>query len=81
MGSLTIRNLDDGTKTRLRLSAAAKGISMEEEARRRLKDSLNATEPARKALTVADLLRFSVKPAVPFDLKAVSDDMWDEGLS
>lgn len=33
MGTLTIRRLDDETKTRLRLAAALKGVSMEEEAR------------------------------------------------
>jgi antitoxin FitA len=80
MGSLTIRKLDDDIKTRLRLSAAAKGISMEEEARRRLKESLNQVEPARKRLTVEQLLKFSVKPAVPFDLKKVSDELSEEGL-
>jgi plasmid stability protein len=33
MGTLTIRNLPEDVKTRLRLSAAANGHSMEEEAR------------------------------------------------
>ncbi len=80
MGVLTIRKLDDDTKTRLRLAAAAKGISMEEEARRRLKDSLDASEPAKMKPTVADLLRFSVKPAAAFDLKAVSDELSEEGF-
>lgn len=80
MSSLTIRKLDDDIKTKLRLSAAAKGISMEEEARRRLRDSLSAAEPARKKLTVEELLQFSVKPAVPFDLKEVSDELSSEGF-
>lgn len=80
MGSLTIRKLDDDTKTRLRLSAAAKGISMEEEARRRLKDSLSHPDAARKKLTVEELLKFSVKPAVSFDLKKVSDELSEEGF-
>ncbi len=80
MGSLTIRKLDDDTKTRLRLSAAAKGISMEEEARRRLKESLNRPEPARKKLTVEELLKFGSKPVVLFDQKQASDEMWDEIL-
>lgn len=33
MGSLTIRNLDDSIKERLRIRAATKGHSMEEEVR------------------------------------------------
>ena len=33
MASLTIRNLDDGVKARLRVRAAERGRSMEEEAR------------------------------------------------
>ena len=33
MGTLTIRNIDDGVKERLRMTAAAHGHSMEEEAR------------------------------------------------
>jgi antitoxin FitA len=80
MSSLTIRKLDDDTKTKLRVSAAAKGISMEEEARRRLRESLSQAEPARKRLTVEELLQFSVKPAVPFDLKKISDELSGDGL-
>ena len=34
MGSLTIRNLDDRVKQKLRQRAAARGVSMEQEARR-----------------------------------------------
>ncbi len=36
MGTLTIRNLDDRVKTKLRMSAAKHGRSMEDEARRLL---------------------------------------------
>ena len=34
MGNLTIRNLDDRVKTKIRMRAAKSGRSMEEEARR-----------------------------------------------
>lgn len=44
MSSLTIRNVDDATKQRLRLRAARHGVSMEEEVRRILKDALRPTE-------------------------------------
>ena len=40
MGSITIRNLDDEVKTRLRVRAASNGRSMEEEARRILADAV-----------------------------------------
>ncbi|MGH8184897.1 MAG: FitA-like ribbon-helix-helix domain-containing protein [Rhodanobacteraceae bacterium] len=42
MTTMTIRNLDDDVKTRLRLRAAQHGHSMEEEARRILSASLKA---------------------------------------
>ncbi|MDD3149124.1 MAG: plasmid stabilization protein [Candidatus Riflebacteria bacterium] len=41
MGSITIRNIDDDLKTLLRLSAAEKNISMEEEIRQILKAFVN----------------------------------------
>ncbi len=48
LASLTIRNLDEGTKQALRIRAALHGVSMEEEARRILKAALGGIEhPAR----------------------------------
>ena len=44
MSSLTIRNLDDATKQRLRIRAARHGVSMEEEVRRILKEVLRTAE-------------------------------------
>lgn len=44
MTSLTIRNVDDATKQRLRIRAARHGVSMEEEVRRILKDALHPAE-------------------------------------
>ena len=40
MASITIRKLDDGVKTRLRLRAAENGRSMEEEARVILREAV-----------------------------------------
>ncbi len=40
MAVLTIRNIDDSLKTRLRVAAAQRGCSMEEEARRILREAL-----------------------------------------
>ena len=44
MTSLTIRNVDDATKQRLRVRAARHGVSMEEEVRRILKEVLRPAE-------------------------------------
>jgi plasmid stability protein len=42
MGSVTIRNLDDAVKTRLRIQAATNGRSMEAETREILRAALSA---------------------------------------
>lgn len=51
MASITIRNLDDGLKARLRLQAARHGRSMEEEARVILRLAVN---PSPMPLSSAD---------------------------
>lgn len=42
MASITIRNLDDEVKARLRVRAAGRGHSMEEEARRILREAVES---------------------------------------
>ena len=44
MGSLSVRKLDEETLSRLRIRAATHGVSMEEEARRILKEAVSAPE-------------------------------------
>ena len=44
MASITIRNLDDTVKARLRIAAARHGCSMEEEVRRILRNTLMAED-------------------------------------
>ena len=44
MASITIHNLDDDVKTHLRIRAAGRGRSMEEEARTILRDAVNRGE-------------------------------------
>jgi len=53
MASITIRKLDDELKTRLKVRAAERGRSMEEEARRILHDSLERDRPE----TLGDIAR------------------------
>ncbi|HEY7513423.1 MAG TPA: plasmid stabilization protein [Vicinamibacteria bacterium] len=55
MASLTIRNLDERTKTRLRVRAARHGRSMEEEARTLLRVALGDDVP--QAGNLADAIR------------------------
>ena len=47
MASITIRNLDDGLKRRLRVRAAENGRSMEEEARDILRRTLGEAPPPK----------------------------------
>ena len=53
MASITIRNLDDDVKTRLRKRAAGHGRSMEEEARLILDDAVEREAAPTKGLGTA----------------------------
>ena len=53
MASITIRNLDDDVKTRLRVRAAGNGRSMEEEARTILRDAVGQENVPEKGLGTA----------------------------
>ena len=59
MASLTIRNLDERLKGRLRVRAATRGRSMEEEVRQILRTVLNVSEPASTNLAERIRRRFA----------------------
>jgi plasmid stability protein len=59
MASITIRNLDEPLKARLRIQAAVHGRSMEDEARNILRASLNREPTLRSNLAVAIRARFA----------------------
>jgi antitoxin FitA len=59
MASITIRNLDEELKTRLRLRAARHGHSMEEEVRGILRQILNASAEAPPPLAQRIQARFA----------------------
>ena len=59
MASITIRNLEDGLKHRLRVRAAAHGRSMEEEARDILRRVVGEVAPPRN---LAAAIRARVAP-------------------
>ena len=58
MASITIRNLDDRTKERLRMRAASHGRSMEEEARSILRSAVVRRDVPQSNLAVAIARRF-----------------------
>jgi plasmid stability protein len=69
VASITIRNLDDSLKSRLRVQAAVHGRSMEDEARDILRSSLNQEPQGPKHLGTAINALF--KPFGGFDLPEV----------
>ncbi|MCT0199071.1 plasmid stabilization protein [Synechococcus sp. CS-1325] len=72
MASLTIRNLDNATKARLRLQAARHGCSMEEEARTILRQAVAASPevPAGPGLGSRIQAHFASCGGVELDLPA-----------
>jgi len=68
MATLTIRQLDEKTKARLRIRAAHHGRSMEEEAREILRSTLTAGEPATRNLAESIRRRFAALGGVELKL-------------
>ena len=69
MASITIRNLDEGIKQRLRIRAAEHGRSMEEEARDILRLAMAHSAPPRD-LAAAIRARIAPLGGVDLDLPA-----------
>lgn len=71
MASITIRKLDDGVKSRLRIRAAQHGRSMEEEAREILKGALlsdhrpNLAESIRRHIAPFGGVEIQIPPREP----------------
>ena len=65
MASITIRNLDEEVKTRLRVRAAENHRSMEEEARLILRDAVGPTKPHRNLVSA---IRARIAPLGGVDL-------------
>lgn len=89
MGTVTIRKLDDDVIRDLRRSAAERGVSMEQEARDRLRQPLSEAGRTVAEFPVSgkprwllsaskeELLALGRKPAEPVDHKAESDALYD----
>lgn len=86
MGSITVRKLADEVIRDLRLSAAKRGVSMEQEARDRLCRPLSqpgttepdgASEPGwRLKASLEEILALGRKPDEAIDQKAESDALY-----
>lgn len=70
MASMTVRNIDEGLKSRLRIRAATHGRSMEDEAREILRAALSTTHAPGPNL--AESIRRRVRPlgGVTLDIPA-----------
>ncbi len=68
MASITVRNLEDGVKRRLRIRAAENGRSMEEEARDILRTALYRQPPAQENLASVIRARFAPLGGVNLDI-------------
>jgi plasmid stability protein len=68
MATLTIRQLDEKTKARLRIRAAHHGRSMEEEAREILRASLATGRAKKRNLAEAIRRRFSAFGGIELEL-------------
>ena len=73
--------IDDDVKLALRKRAAEHGVSMEQEAREALRRDLGLAERKRRKPSIKELEAIGMTLAEPFDLKKVSDEMWEEGLA
>ena len=69
MATMTIRNLDDQLKQRLRVRAATHGRSMEDEARDILRTAL-ATQPSAPSLIEAIRARVDPLDGIELDIPA-----------
>lgn len=86
MGSMTVRKIDDEVMRDLRISAAKRGVSMEQEARDRLRRPLQESEnvemPTSDSVDVQtrvnEILAFGRRlPKVDFDQKQVFDELYE----
>ncbi len=78
MASMTIRNLDERLKQRLRLRAARHGRSMEDEARDILRSALSAE--ASGARTLVDSIRARIDPIGGVELEIAPREPLRESL-
>ncbi len=81
MATLTIRNVDEKVRKALRKRAAENDVSMEEEVRRILARSVSPSEEntrqEKRRRRLDALRKVGANPVNSFDLKAISDEIWN----
>lgn len=70
MASMTIRNIDDKLKARLRIQAATHGRSMEDEARDILRTALSTKPPRTRNLVESIRARIEPLGGIELDIPA-----------
>ena len=78
MATMTIRNLDEDLKSRLRIRAARRGHSMEEEARRILRAALAASPDDDSAASLYAAIRAQVEPLGGVELDLPTRSCWPD---
>lgn len=88
MANMTVRNVDDETKQRLRLRAARHGNSLEAELRVILRDAASARDDAPRPANLYDAIRELVEPHGGFEIpiplrqaapRPIPFEDWDAG--
>ncbi len=81
MATLTIRNVDEKVRKALRKRAAENDVSMEEEVRRILARSVSPSEEnvrqEKRRRRLDALRKVGTHPVDTFDLKLISDEIWN----
>lgn len=72
MASITIRNIEDELKSRLRVQAAQNNRSMEEEVRVILREALQVNQV--RSASLADIVREAVEPYGGFEIELPERD-------
>lgn len=80
MATMTIRNLDEDVKTRLRLRAALHGRSMEEEVRSILRSVLSGGAETHTGAALVDDIRALVEPFGGIELPELERDPMREPI-
>jgi len=69
MATLTVRNLDEETKHRLRIKAAQRGVSLEEEVRSILRREAQQADQSGQFDNLYDAIRSVVEPYGGFEME------------
>ena len=75
MAAITVRNIDESVKHEVQKRAVARGVSMEQHLRDLINDSVQK-QLERPRLSVDEILALGKRPAVDFNQKTVTDELY-----